>query len=114
MSTLVWSALLIGGAILFIPFSEGSAAVEVALSFSSIAYGGLLGAFLIAVVSISNDQVSVIIGMVLAIGTVTCIWLFARDTVAWPWFVPIGSTVTVLVGGILGRVRAIPSGVSKS
>ena len=32
LSTLVWSVLLIGGAILFIPFSEGSAAVEVALS----------------------------------------------------------------------------------
>jgi Na+/proline symporter len=114
LSTLVWSALLIGGAILFIPFSEGSAAVEVALSVSSIAYGGLLGAFLVAVFSISKDQVSVISGMVLAIGTVTFIWLFARDAVAWPWFVPIGSAITVLVAGILGRVRVSSSRESKS
>ncbi len=114
LSTLVWSVLLIGGAILFIPFSEGSAAVEVALSVSSIAYGGLLGAFLVAVFSISKDQVSVISGMVLAIGTVTFIWLFARDAVAWPWFVPIGSAITVLVAGILGRVRVSSSRESKS
>ena len=106
--TLLWATLLVGGAVLFIPFSQGSAAVEVALSFSSIAYGGLLGAFISAVFSVSTDEFSVIFGMLLAISVVTAIWIFARDVVAWPWFVPIGSTVTVITASILGKKRAGP------
>ena len=41
----------------------------------------------------------------LGIGTVVAIWLFARSVVAWPWFVPIGTAVTVVVGWGLGRGR---------
>ena len=106
--TLLWATLLVGGAVLFIPFSQGSAAVEVALSFSSIAYGGLLGAFILGVFSVSTDEFSVIFGMLLAISVVTASWIFARDVVAWPWFVPIGSTVRVITAAILGRKRAGP------
>ena len=47
--TLVWAALLVTGAIVFIPLSQGTAAVEVALAAASMAYGGLLGAFALGV-----------------------------------------------------------------
>jgi len=43
--TLLWAALLIGGAVLFIPLSRETTAVEVALGIASVVYGGLLGAF---------------------------------------------------------------------
>ncbi len=101
--TVVWAVLLIGGAILFIPLSEGTTAVEVALAIASMVYGGLLGAFVLAVRSSRADQRSVIVGMISGIAAVTSIWLFARSAVAWPWFVPIGTAVTVGVGWILGR-----------
>jgi len=107
--TLMWAALLIAGAVLFVPLSEGTAAVEVALAIASMVYGGLLGAFVLAVWSIRADQRSVIIGMISGIAVVTSIWLFARSAVAWPWFVPIGTTITVGVGLILGQ-----GGVSKA
>jgi Na+/proline symporter len=100
--TLVWAALLIGGAVLFIPLSEGTTAVEVALGIASIVYGGLLGTFVLAVRSSRADQRSVILGMIAGIAVVTSIWLFARSSVAWPWFVPIGTVVTVMVGWTLG------------
>lgn len=103
--TLLWAALLIGGAVLFIPLSEGTTAVELALALASMVYGGLLGAFILAVRSTRADQRSTILGMVLGIGTVVAIWLFARSAVAWPWFVPIGTAVTVVVGWGLGRGR---------
>ena len=103
--TLLWAALLIGGAVLFIPLSEGTTAVELALALASMVYGGLLGAFVLAVRSTRADQRSTILGMVLGIGTVVGIWLFARSAVAWPWFVPIGTAVTVVVGWGLGRGR---------
>jgi SSS family transporter len=101
--TLVWATLLVGGGVLFIPLSEGNTAVEVALAIASVAYGGLLGMFVLAIRSRRADQRSAIVGMIAGIGVVAAIWVFARADVAWPWFVPIGTTVTVAVGWVLGR-----------
>ena len=101
--TLVWATLLVGGGVLFIPLSEGNTAVEVALAIASMVYGGLLGTFILAVRSRRADQRSAIVGMITGIGVVTAIWVFARADVAWPWFVPIGTAVTVSVGWVLGR-----------
>ena len=101
--TLVWAALLVGGAILFIPLSRGTTAVEVALGIASVVYGGLLGAFGLGVLTERADERSVILGMVAGIGTVTFIWLTVPEMVAWPWFALIGTGVTFLVGWALGR-----------
>ena len=101
--TLVWATLLVGGGVLFIPLSEGNAAVEVALAIASMVYGGLLGTFILAVRSQRADQRSAIIGMITGIGVVTTIWVFARADVGWPWFVPIGTAVTTAVGWVLGQ-----------
>jgi Na+/proline symporter len=101
--TLVWATLLVGGAVLFIPLSEGNTAVEVALAIASVVYGGLLGTFVLAVRSQKADQRSAIAGMIAGISVVAAIWVFARAEVAWPWFVPIGTAVTVAVGWVLGR-----------
>lgn len=97
--TLVWAALLITGATLFIPLSEGTSAVEVALGIASLVYGGLLGAFALGVLTTRPGQRSAIIGIAVGIGTVTVF----RDQMAWPWYVLVGSTVTFLVGSIAGR-----------
>ena len=106
--TLVWAALLVGGAVFFIRLSEGNTAVEVALAVASVVYGGLLGTFILAVRSRRADQRSAIVGMAAGIGVVAAIWWFARADVAWPWFVPIGTAVTVTVGWVLGQ-GATPS-----
>ncbi len=101
--TLVWAALLVGGGVLFIGLSDGNAAVEVALAIASVVYGGLLGAFVLAIRSQRADQRSAIVGMIAGISVVAAIWWFARASVAWPWFVPSGTTVTVAVGWAFGR-----------
>jgi SSS family transporter len=103
--TLLWAALLIGGAVIFIPLSRGTTAVEVALGIASVVYGGLLGAFGLGVLSHRADQRSVILGMLAGIGTVLAIWLTYPERVAWPWFALIGTGVTFLVGWALGRRR---------
>lgn len=97
--TLVWAALLISGAVLFIPLSEGTSAVEVALGIASLVYGGLLGAFALGVLTKRPGQISAIIGVAVGIGTVTLL----RDQMAWPWYVLVGSTVTLIAGTIVGR-----------
>ena len=104
--TLLWAALLIGGAILFIPLSTRTSAVEVALGIASVVYGGLLGAFGLGVLSKRADQLSTSIGMAVGIGVVMVIWLSIPEKVAWPWFVLIGTLVTFAVGWLLGRNRA--------
>lgn len=101
--TLLWAALLIGGAVVFIPLSQETSAVEMALGIASVVYGGLLGAFGLGVLVERADQRSVIIGMATGIGTVTAIWLTIPDKVAWPWFALIGTVVTFGVGWALGR-----------
>ncbi len=101
--TLLWAALLIGGAVLFIPLSTRTSAVEVALGIASVVYGGLLGAFGLGVLSKRAHQAGAVIGMVVGIGVVMVIWLSIPDRVAWPWFVFIGTIVTFGVGWGLGR-----------
>jgi SSS family transporter len=98
--TLLWAALLIGGAILFIPLSQGTSAVEVALGIASLVYGGLLGAFALGVFTKRPGQLSVMIGIAVGVGTVTLV----RDQIAWPWYVLLGSTITFAVGSLVGLV----------
>ena len=102
--TLIWAALLIGGAILFIPLSRGTSAVEVALGVASLVYGGLLGAFGLGIFTTKPGQRSVIVGIAVGIGTVT----FFRDAMAWPWYVLVGSTVTFVTGLVAGAFESSP------
>ena len=101
--TLVWAGLLIAGAIVFIPLSRGTAAVEVALAAASMAYGGLLGAFALGVLTRRVSQTGALAGMTAGVGTVVAIWALARDAVAWPWFVFIGLVVTMAAGSFFRR-----------
>lgn len=103
--TLIWAGLLIGGAVLFIPLSTRTSAVEVALGIASVVYGGLLGAFGLGVLSKRADERGTAIGMAVGIGVVMAIWLTIPERVAWPWFVLIGTLVTFVVGWLLGRRR---------
>lgn len=106
--TLVWAAALIGGAIVFIPFGLGTTAVEVALAVASLVYGGLLGAFLLALFSRRADGRSAALGIAAGIGVIAAIWVAGRVgalpfAIAWTWFVPLGAAVTWSVGSTLGR-----------
>jgi hypothetical protein len=94
----VWAAALIIAALVFIPLSRGTAAVEVALGVASLVYGGLLGAFALALFVPSARSRDVVIGIATGIGAVTGLWLFARAYVAWPWYVLIGTLITFGVG----------------
>ena len=96
--TLVWAGLLTLGAVLFIPLSTGTTAVEVALGIASLVYGGLLGAFALGVFTKRPGQVAVIIGVVVGVGTVTIL----RNEMAWPWYVLVGSVVTFVAGSLAG------------
>lgn len=98
--TLVWAALLVGGAILFIPLSQETAAVEVALGIASLVYGGLLGAFALGVLTKRPRQGAAITGIATGIGAVVIL----RGQMAWPWYALVGSSITFVVGVLIGWV----------
>ena len=108
--TLLWAGALVLGAIVFIPMGQGAAAVEVALGIASLVYGGLLGAFFLGIVAPRASSMGAVTGMTAGIGTVTVIWVFARTEVAWPWFVLIGTGVTLVVGWAVGKMAGASAG----
>ncbi|MXX67765.1 MAG: sodium/solute symporter [Gemmatimonadales bacterium] len=109
IAAVLWTVLLVAAAIGFIPLSEESTAVEVSLGIASLVYGGLLGAFALARFSRRATSRSARLGIAVGIGSVTAIWIGARAAVAWPWFVLIGTAVTVAVGLLAGARRGSPA-----
>ncbi len=111
--TLLWSALLVGGALVFIPLSRGTTAVEVALGIASLVYGGLLGAFALALFTPAARAGDAIAAIAVGISAVVAIWAFARAAVAWPWYVFIGTFVTFGVGSLSASLRRLEPGRSR-
>ncbi len=91
----------------FIPLSRGTAAVEVGLGIASLVYGGLLGAFALAMFAPRIRPVEAMISIAGGIATVTAIWVFARSSVAWPWYTLIGTAVTFALGRVLVIAREL-------
>ncbi len=111
--TLVWAAILIGGAMLFQLVQQGQPVVVVALQIASFTYGGLLGGFLLGVISTRADQTDAILGMGTAIVLMTVLWALQQFMVMPRlvdplWFSLIGSAITVAVGSASSRLRGAP------
>lgn len=109
--TLVWGVILIGGAIMFQFAQQGTPVVVIALEIASFTYGGLLGGFLLAVLSRNADQNDAIIGMGTAIVLMAVLWAMQKFNAIEPlvagfWFALIGSVITLTVGMASARFRA--------
>ncbi len=107
-----WGVVLTGGAMLF-PEGQGVPVVVVALGIASFTYGGLLGVFFLGNFWPRATQRDAIWG--LSIGIIVMAFVvfagrlitrypamadalgpFAR--IAWPWYVLIGTSITMIVG----------------
>lgn len=100
--TLFWGVILLGAALLY--REQGTPVVVVALSIASFTYGGLLGGFFLGILWKRAVQRDAILGMAVGIAVMTFV-VFAKklgitflSTIAWPWYVLIGTSVTMLVG----------------
>lgn len=107
--TLAWTVVLVGGALLF---QRGAAPlVVVALSIASLTYGALLGAFALARFARVRERdavLALVLGALLMGGVVFSAPLTAMmgsppmlamvSKLAWPWYVPVGTALTVAIG----------------
>jgi solute:Na+ symporter, SSS family len=108
ISTLFWAVAICALAFL----ARGSQhVVEVGLSIASVAYGSLLGVFLLGTVTRRANERGTIVGMILGLGLNLFLWLQTAPIafhvggfhavlprVAWTWYVVIGAIVTFVAG----------------
>ena len=107
LASLAWGALLLVIALLY--RQQGTPVVVVALSIASFTYGALLGCFGLGILWKRAQQRDALTGMVVGILVMSVI-VFAKalsawwpalapiGNIAWPWYVLIGTLVTVGVG----------------
>ncbi len=119
---LLWGVGLTAGALLV--KEQGTPVVVIALSIASFTQGGLLGGFFLGMFWPRAIQRDAMLGMSVGIGCMAFI-VFAKQivaaypgmastlggvaTIAWPWYVLIGLTITFVTGMLSSFTHAAPA-----
>lgn len=93
LSTVFWALILFALAVLA---RNGGKVVEVGLSIASVAYGALLGVFLLGVLTKRANQAGSMVGLVCGFIFNVCLWRLTK--ISFTWWVAFGSAVTFAVG----------------
>jgi SSS family transporter len=96
VATFGWALVLFALAI--VALHKVGRVVEVGLQIASVAYGALLGVFLLGVLTRRANQIGAMAGMLC--GFVVELYLWRGTHVPWTWWVMIGTVVTFSVGWI--------------
>ena len=110
--TVVWGLGLTAAALGFIPMATrmNTPVVVLALSIASITYGALLGTYLLAgrwprangrdvvIATLATMAIMLVVVFARPLAQSGITWLEPVSHLAWPWYVPLGTALTVLVG----------------
>lgn len=121
--SLGWGVALVLGALGFYALASGSDTplVVLALSIASVTYGALLGAYILSGADRRISGRDVIRGAIatLAVMLVTIFasrlaasgmeFLAPLGRLAWPWYVPMGTAITIIVAWSSSRMRRAPA-----
>jgi Na+/proline symporter len=105
LATVGWALVLFGLAVLAL--DRVGRVVEVGLQIASVAYGALLGVFLLGVLTKRANQRGAMVGMIFGLAMELYLWGWSQ--VAFTWWVAIGTCVTFAVGyavSVLWKVEA--------
>jgi SSS family transporter len=100
LATFCWAMVLFALAVLAL--QKVGRVVEVGLQIASVAYGALLGVFLLGVLTKKANQRGAMVGMLFGFGMELYLW---RAHVPWTWWVMIGTAMTFAVGYAVSWVR---------
>jgi SSS family transporter len=100
LATLAWALVLFGLAL--IALHKVGRVVEVGLQIASVAYGALLGVFLLGVLTRRANQRGAMVGMLC--GFLIDLYLWLGTHIPWTWWVLVGSTVTFVLGYVASSV----------
>jgi len=98
IATVAWGILLFGLALLA---RHGGKVLEMGLSIASVAYGSLLGVFLLGVLTKSASERGAMAGMLFGFLLNLYLWLFTG--ISFTWYVVLGSLTTFAVGYAISR-----------
>jgi len=98
-ATVVWGVALV--AVGFLARQWGSV-LEAGLGIASIVYGGLLGVFLLGLLTRRVGEKAAMVGM--TAGLLTMFYVKFGTKIAFTWYVLIGTSVTFLVGVLISYV----------
>lgn len=107
-ATVLW-AVVLGALALSFAGSSDTPVVELALSIASITYGSLLGTYILGGTATAVRQRDAIVAIVASTGIMLALFLAkpgAFAELAWPWYVPLGTAITVTVGWGASRFRS--------
>ena len=124
--TLFWGLVFIASALLFTDYQ--GPVVELGLSIASFTYGGLLGIFLLGLLNARPNQqdgvIAFLISIVLLFLIVKGVWYSPAQgwmldltlsgspegfsPIGWPWYVAIGSAITLVIGSVLALRHPAP------
>src|SRR5262249_62325550 len=84
-------------------------AVQVGLGLLSVAAGGLLGAFLLAIYATRARQADVLWAITLSTASMLALWMGSKrwipfplgEKIAWPWYSLFGAAISVSTGWLL-------------
>jgi solute:Na+ symporter, SSS family len=100
--TVLWGLVLVFLAIL----SRGVQSVlEAGLTIASITYGSMLGVFLLGVLTRRANEPGSIVGMAAGLLSMLAVWYFT--SIAFTWYVLIGSVITFSVGYAASYIYAL-------
>jgi SSS family transporter len=103
--TFFWAMLLF---VLALMSRGGGHVVEVGLSIASVAYGALLGVFLLGTLTKTATESGAIIGMIGGLLVNILLWKQPHSVplpkIAWTWFVLIGSLLTFALGWAMSKI----------
>jgi SSS family transporter len=112
----LWGLALIGAALFFHRLSSGgdTPVVVLALSIASITYGALLGTYVLGARVTAARGRDVVGAVLLSVAVMLVVvfsakiaahegfaWLAPVGQLAWPWYVPAGTALTILAGWML-------------
>jgi SSS family transporter len=121
--SLVWGIGLTAAALGFYRYAsaQDTPVVVLALSIASVTYGALLGSYILAARWTRAEGRDVILAAVATIAVMLLVvfarrlsaypgldWMAPAGALAWPWYVPLGTALTVGIG-LLSTLRRAPA-----
>ena len=112
-STVLWACVLFAIALVSLHAGGKGHVVEIGLSIASVAYGCLLGVFLLGTLTRFATEAGATVGMVCGFALNLWLWQGAFPVhlgpltiphIAWTWYVLIGSAATFAIGSLASLV----------
>jgi Na+/proline symporter len=101
-----WWVLALGGAAFLASLSD-EYVIDLALGVAAVTYGGVLGIFLIGRFT-RLAGAPVLAGFLAGTSCSACLYIWpvpGLGAVKWPWFVPVGATIVLIVAGLAAAAR---------